>query len=298
MIYDNGFGLEQMMDAAKDQMAAAKKRLHSLDTLLVARLDGRSPLSLLAGVLFSVGWIVVFLAAYACLKGHLPEPLLLALLGASLLLALSLVVDKLIQIKYYGSILNARTRLVQMHRRVSKAQKNLAARQQAYMERRFDQWELPLDASPSINQSASQIAERLSGMETLSSTVLTAVKTALFYAACVVWTAAGAEILFDLVVVFELLEGLSPSTITVMKIASTVIAVIFEVLFARMIWAKTNCDVGNLTLLALALGPIVFAVVIALIWIVFFIIVMIFGLAANIVGIDAAILPVQLLWLP
>lgn len=294
MICDNSFGLEQMLEEAQDQMAAAKKRLRSLDATLAKHLDGRNRLGLLGAVLVSMGWIAVFLAVYVYLKGHLPEPLRLALLGVSLLLALSLVVDELIQISYYGSILNARTRLLQMRRRVDKAQKTLAAHFETYLKRRDAQWELPLTVGSSINQAAGQIAARLSGMEALSSTFLTAVKTVLYYAACVVWAAAGSYILFGLVVAFEFLEGLSPSTITVMMVASTVIACTFEALFARMIWAKTNCDVGNLTLLALALGPVIFVVVIALIWILYFIILLILYLVASIFGLGAAILPVYL----
>lgn len=294
MIYDNSFGLEQMLEEAQDQMAAAKKRLRSLDAALVKRLDGRNRLGLLGAVLFSVGWIAVFLVASVYLKGHLPEPLRLALLGVSLLLALSLIIDELIQISYYGSILNARTRLLQMRRRVDKAQKTLADHLETYLKRRDAQWELPLTVGSSINQTAGQISARLSGMEALSSTFLTAAKTVLYYAACVVWAAAGSYILFGLVVAFEFLEGLSPNTITIMMVASTVIACIFEALFARMIWAKTDCDVGNLTLLALALGPVIFAVVIALIWILYFVILLILYLVASIFGLGAVILPIHL----
>lgn len=281
MIYDNSFTLEQMMETARGQMTASQKRLRSIAAALDQRLEGQSRFRLLGGVLVSLGWAAVFVLAYVYSGRYLPRPYRLALLSASLLLALSMVIDGLLRIKYYGTILRARRRLVQMYRRVTKAQSTLAGGLQTYLARQGAQWELPLDAGASINQEAGRISAQLSGMEAFSTGFLPTVKTVLFYAACAAWTLAGAYVLFGFVPASIFAEGLSHSTLTVIMAAAMVIACCFEVLFARMIRARTDSDVGNLTLLALAVGPVIFAAVTILILIVYFIFIVVLCIAAS-----------------
>lgn len=281
MIYDNSFTLEQMMETARGQMAASQKRLRSIAAALDQRLEGQSRFRLLGGVLVSLGWAAVFVLAYVYSDRYLPRPYRLALMGASLLLALSMVIDGLLRIRYYGTILRARRQLVQMYRRVTKAQSTLAGGLQTYLARQGAQWELPLDAGASINQEAGRISAQLSGMEAFSAGFLPTVKTILFYAACTAWTLAGGYVLFGFVPASIFAEGLSHSTLTVIMAAAMVIACSFEVLFARMIRARTDSDVGNLTLLALALGPVIFAAATILILIVYFIFILVLCIAAS-----------------
>lgn len=293
MIYDNSFTLEQMMETAQDQMTTIKKRLRSIDATLNQRLDGQNRLSLLGTVIASLGWVAAFVLVYVCLSGHLPQPYRLALLGVSLLLALFMIIDELVRIKYYGTILKARKRLSQLRRRVEKAQSNLAGHLQTYLEQQGARWELPLDAGTSINQEASKISARLSGLEALSSSFITGVKNILYYVVCAAWTAAGSYVIFGFVADSQFVEGLSSGTLTIMMAAAMVIACIFDALFARMVWAKTDCEVGNLTLLALAVGPVIFAVVIVAILIIYVVILVVLYIVATIFGIGAAVFPFQ-----
>lgn len=275
MIYDNSIRLDQMMGAAQNQMVAAQKRLDSIDAALKRRLGGRSRFKLLGAVVVSLGWAAAFLAAYLFLDGHIPEPGRLTLLGVSLLLVLFMLIDELLQMKYYGTILRAQRQLSQLYRRVDQAQDALTSHLQTYLEQRDAQWEYPLEAGNSVNQKAGQITARLSGMEKLSSRFLTTVKKILYYAACAVWTAGGSYLIFSLTAAFLFEDDLSPFTLAVMMTTAMVIACVFEILFARMIWGKTNCEVGNVTLLALAMGPILFDAVFAAILLVFIILLVI-----------------------
>lgn len=296
MIYDNSFTLEEMMETAEGQMFTAKKRLRLIDAALTQHLDGHSRFRLLGAMAASLGWAVVFLLAYVCLNGHMPGLCRLALLGVSLLLVLSVMAGELVELKYYGAIFRAQKQLAEMRRRVEKAQNTLPTQLQAYLERRDAQWELPLDAGEPINQRASQVAEQLSGMERMDGGFLPAVKTVLYYAACAAWTVGGAYVMFSFAAASQLMEGISSGPLTVMMVAGMVIACIFEVLLARMIWAKTNCEVGNLTLLALAVGPVIFAAAIVLMLLVYAVILLILYAAAVIFDLGAVIVPLTLLW--
>lgn len=282
MIYDNSFTLKQMMETAQDQMSKLQKRLLSIDAALKQRMDGRNRLNLLGALIASLGWAAAFVLVYVFLSGRLPQPYGMALLGVSLLLALFMIIDELIRIRYYGTILNARSQLVRMYRQVEKAQSTLAERLQAYLKQKDARWELPLDAGASINQEAGLISARLSGMEALSSGFITRVKNILYYVVCAAWTAAGAYVLFGFVAATQFVEGLSPGTLTIMMTAAMVIACMFDALFARRVWARTDCEVGNLTLLALAAGPVLFAAVIVVILIAYAVILLILYAAASI----------------
>ena len=74
----------------------------------------------------------------------------------------------------------------------------------------------------------------------------------------------GSYALFDYVASFDFLDFEYDTVHTIMIIAM-VVACIIEILIAKMIWGMTNCEVGNVTLFATAVGPLIFVALILLV---------------------------------
>ena len=261
MDLDNSFSLDEMMKTAKSQMIKIRERLDFIDNTASEHLGGRSRAGLVGAVLVSLLWAAAFLAAYHYLGHYIPElsgfPLGLLLLGVSLALVAFVMIGNLVQLKYYGTILNARRRLSRLSSRITKDQKALPGNLKVFLERHDAKWELPLKVGDSIDQEASRIASRLSGMEALSSGFIAKFKLFLYYVACLVWASVGGY------TIVELTGGMDGTvTDTILVVVLTVITCIIEVLIAKVTWDVTGEDVGNGTLLALFLGPVIFFVVV------------------------------------
>ena len=264
MTFDKSFTLDQMMKDAQAQMTKTGERLNAIDATLNDRLGGRSRLGMLGAVIVSVAWGAAFLFAYCYFNAYIPEPFGLPLLGVSLALVVFVIIGDFVHLKYYGTILNAQERLTQLRSRVEMGQSGLPGNLRAFMDRRNAQWEMPLEAGSSINQEANQIEAQLAGMETLSSGLIAKIKDFLYYVTCIAWAGVGSYALFDYVASFDFLDFEYDTVHTIMIIAM-VVACIIEILIAKMIWGMTNCEVGNVTLFATAVGPLIFVALILLV---------------------------------
>lgn len=283
MNFDTCFTLDQMMEDAQKRMTRTVERLHAIDQTLNSRLGGRSRLSLVAALVISAAWAAAFLYAYNYFKEYIPEPYGLILLIVSLVLVAFVIIGDFVHLKYYGAILNAQTQLTQLRSRAEIGRGALAESTRVFMARRNAQWEMPLEAGLSISQEAGQIEAQLANMESLSSGFIAMTKNILYYTACIAWTVVGSYALFDFVANEEPFN-ISESTLYAIMIVLMVIACIIEVLIAKMVWGKTDCDVGNITLLAVIAGPIVFVALAALAVLVVMIVTAVLYIAAILIG--------------
>lgn len=257
MDFDHSFSLEKMMGDAKSQMSMNKEGLNIVDNMAGEHLDGRSRLGLLGAVLVSLVWAVAFLLAYHYFGHYIPEvhgfPLGRLLLGVSLALVAFVLIGNLVKLKYYGTILSARRRVARLLDRVTKHQKAMPGNLQVFLNQRSAQWELPLKVGSSIDREASRISARLSSMETLSNSFIVKLKLFLYYLACVVWTAVGGYTL----IAFD--GGMDNTAMDILiLVALTVDTCIIETTIARAVWSATDEEVGNVTLLAILPGPVIF----------------------------------------
>ena len=143
-------------------------------------------------------------------------------------------------------------------------QSSLSNNLQVFRERRRAQWELPLEAGSPIEQEANLISSQLSGMEALSRGFISKAKVFLYYVTCVAWAAVGAYALFDFAASLDLFD-FSDEVVHIIMVVALVVTCIAEAVIAKMIWSRTNEDVGNLTLLAVPIGPVVFVALVALV---------------------------------
>lgn len=288
MNLNSSFSLDEMMRTAQTQMIKTRERLGSIAKTADEHLGGRSRGTLLGAVAVSLIWAGAFLAGYLYFGHYLPQfngiPLGLVLLGVTLALVAFVVIGNLAQLKYYGTILSARDRLNRLDSRLAMGLSSLPNNLQVFRERRRAQWELPLDAAPPIEQEAGLIASQLAGMDALSHGFIAQAKKFLYYAACIVWTVVGSYTLL------ALLADRDPITSTedlerIGLLVALVIACIIEMLIAKTIRNRTGEDVGNVTLLALFIGPVVYIALILLAMLVIALLQVIIEIAAIIIGI-------------
>ncbi len=287
MTFDNSFALDQMMEEAKTQMTTSVERLYSIEKTLSGRLGGRTRLSLMAAAVVSVAWAAAFAFAYFRLGSFLPEKTALPLLGVSLLLMALVVVGDFVHMKYYGTILDAQERLTCLRGRVEMGQNALSENLRAFREKQSVQWEMPLQAGASINQEASQIEAQLNGMETLSSGFIAKSKTVLYYVVCVAWAAAGSCSLIEFASsmgIMEVVADLGPEIFRGIMIAAIVISCIVEAVIAKLVWGKTDCEVTNVTLLAVLAGPVIFVALLAAVALIIVVVQIVLYLAALAIG--------------
>lgn len=283
MNFDNSFSLEKMMKTAQKQMSTTGQRLSAIEDMVNQRLGGRSRASLLGAVVVSVAWAAAFLFAYHYYGHYIPEPFGLPLLCVTLALMAFLVVGYFVQLRYYGAILSARDRLGRLRGRLTMGQSSLSNNLKVFQGRRSAQWELPLEPGPSIDQEANLIETQLSSMEALSNGFIAKTKTFLYYVVCTAWAAVGSYALFDRVGSF-LFEATGSATQVVMMVALVIVCII-EAVIAKALWGATNNDVVNVTLLAVLAGPVVFAILCALVVLVIAVVQAVLYIAAIIVGI-------------
>lgn len=282
MDFDSSFSLEQMMRDAQTQMNKTKERLDSIDNTATKQLVGHSRAGLVGAVLVSLLLAAALPFAY-CRYGHympeiyeeLPVRLFLKImLGAALALVVFVAIGNLVELRYYGAILRARRRLSQLGGRVAKGQKSLSRKMEGFLERRGARWELPLKPGDSIDREAGRISARLAGMEALGGGFLAKLKTVLYYAVCIVWAVLGPYVVLT---VFYVLTGrasgessgssnsfeslgriFSPETMNILIIVLLAVgSCIAEVLIAAVVWFMTDKRVGNVTLLGLLPGLVV-----------------------------------------
>lgn len=292
MNLNNSFILDEMMKTAQTQMIETRKRVGAVDNMANQSLGGRSRASLLGAVVVSLIWAVAFLFAYHYFGHYIPEvrelPLGLILLGLSLVLVAFVVISYFVQLRYYGTILSARDRLARLDSRLAMGQSSLSNNLQVFRERRRAQWELPLEAGSPIEQEANLISSQLSGMEALSRGFISKAKVFLYYMTCVAWAAAGAYALFDFAASLDLFD-FSDEVVYIIMVVALVITCIVEVFVAKAIWSRTNEDVGNITLLAIPLGPVVFVALVALAALAIVLLQVVLYLAALVIGIACVI---------
>lgn len=288
MNINNSFSLDEMMKTAQTQMIETRKRVGAVDNMANQSLGGRSRAGLLGAVVVSLLWAGAFLFAYRYFGHYIPEvyelPLGLILLGLSLVLVAFVLISDFVQLKYYGAIIKAQDRLARLDSRLAMGQGSLSNNLQVFRERRRAQWELPLEAGPPIEQEANLISSQLSGMAALSHGFIAKAKTFFYYAACLAWTVVGSYTLL------ALLADRDPISSTedmerLLLLAAMVVACIIELLIAKAIRNRTDEDVGNVTLLALFIGPAVFVAIILLAMLIIGLLEVIIELAAIIIGI-------------
>ena len=265
MTFDNSFTLQKMTEDAKKQFDQAASRISGIESTLERRMDGKSRGNLILTLIFSVLWGAAYVYAYTFVLKRaesIPElipKIALVTLIASLVLVAAIAAGDFLQLKYYGTILSAKDKLVRLRSRVETGRSSMAGNTKTFLQRRASQWAMPFQTAPSVLEEASQIEAQLSNLEAVNSGLITNLKNWLFYPVCIAWTVVGCMAFRGTAYRVLAQVGLGGDVAKWIQIIGTAIACIVVFILAKLLWGVTNCSVTNLTLFVTAVGPLVLA---------------------------------------
>ena len=296
MTFDNSFTLLNMREEAQKQFTQAGERINDIENTLTERLGGKTKNGIIGTIAVSLLWGATYMFAFPYVQGSMLEGMFnvfpvaityLPKIGLALSLALvaAIVIGQLLQLKYYGVIFKVQAQLAMMKRRIDMGSIAFEDNTRWFMECRRNQWEQPLQPGSSIIDETRWINAQLSGLESINSGLIHKLKNVLYYLVCIIWTFAGSCGLFDWACELLYSADLSYSTSSVISKIAIVVACFVELLVAKSVWGKTDCSVGNLTMIATLLGPVVFALLSLLVFLVIIVVQIVIAIAAVVIGI-------------
>lgn len=275
-----------------DARQEGQKQLQTLVSQLDAIYDsfarntgGRSKASLHGNLLFTGVWLFAFLTAFHCLRGNAAPFFDAMALGCSVCLGLSMALDGLLQIRYYGSIFQGMDRVRRLRNAVEDAatEAALSTGLETYRGRKDRGFRLALPDTASVPEEATRLQNQLANMQRLSSGFLSKAEKYLFFAACTLWTILGSFAMEDFLW-SKLSSDLSWNTFHVLFWIFLLVACIAEGILAAFVWGETNCKVTNITLFACLAGPILFGGLVLVISVVVGIAIALVQLALYVIG--------------
>ncbi len=253
--------LNKLQAEAQTKLEALLAKINKTDDMLKDRLGGKGRGALIAGMFVSVLWAVIYCVLYGVLREKAHPLLMLVTLGVSVLLTLFLLIGNLVQVKYYGTILKARSRLLGMRNQVESAKRALSAELATYRAAENNGWKLQLKPGQPVENQLRQIESQISGLQAASGGFIHGVKNVLYYIATVAWTVVCCMALTD-VAMGILSDQISEKASNVICIIALILACIGAVIAAKIIWGATDCKVKNVTIFGTFCGPVVFALLI------------------------------------
>ena len=258
MNFEHSFTLSAMMNDAEAQFGELDSRLNEIETRLESRMNGKTRSSLIGAFFGTIFFLVAYFVLFYLLR-YTPYIYYGAItVVVSSLLIIAMVVDEFLQLNYYGSFLSYKGSLAQLKRRVELGRSSLQANYDTFMSCRPSKWSYSLNAGNSIYHEAKKIENSIAGVESISGGFLHSAKNALFYIVALAWTVLGSLALFD--TAYEVIGDIDEGWL----IGATIVACVGEIIIAKMVWSKTNCEVNNITLFMTLTGPILFVAVIAI----------------------------------
>lgn len=258
MNWEQTIDFQPMREEAAREFGRLTGQLDRTRSNLESRMNGNSTAAILGGILLSILYLAAYLYLYGLGRTRIGIPYLaLGALISGAALILTMVLDSLIRLGYYGGI---QRHLDQINRLIAGLKKSESALDKDlgdYSVADLRNWDLSLNGKESISGQAERIESAVSGMESLHRGFLNGLKNVLYYVTCLVWAAAGSLALFEIARRFvDVSQG--------WLYAGAGAACVAEILLARLLWSKTGCEVRSLTVLATFAGPLLFALVIAL----------------------------------
>lgn len=258
MTFDKSFTLSQMADDARKRFDSALSRVDRIDETLDKQMNGKSVSRISGSAVVSLIWLVAYIFLFYFVADMLTDslPATIALIS-SLVLMLLMLVETFIQLRYYGSISQTRSRLAGIRGRIEADKHDLSSDLSDYLSRRGSGWNLALEPGNPVDEDLDDVEQGISGIVAIQSGILPKLRLFAYYVTCLAWAVAGSFSMEGLL--HSLLGGeFSNDTLHVMLLVGMVITVVAEYFVAKLIWSMTDCAVTNLTLFATIAGPIIF----------------------------------------
>lgn len=253
--------LKSYSEKANKEFDAMESRLSEVENSFQTRMNGKTTGGL-AGALFgTILWLVVFAGAAFLVKDMLDRRLILAAFIVAVALIVFMAIDNIMDFSYYGKIESYSGAISQLQNRVRVGRSAITENHDAFMRSKAKGWNYQLSAAPSIPYEATSIETTMAGMESLKKGFISNAKNVLFFATVIAVSLIGCYVLFPFGgdMVQGIMDGEVPyDTLTILNFVAMVIVCIVEVILAKLVWSKTDCEVTGKTLFIIALAPVAY----------------------------------------
>ena len=266
MNFNESITLDTYSDNANKQFDEMQARLSKTDGGFQNRMEGHTTSDLIGSFIGTLAWLAAFIVCAIMIRKMVSGVILAFAMITVLGLVIFMLIDNSMNFTYYGNIDNYRNSVTRLQNRVSVGKNSIKSNHSAFVGAKENGWNYLLNAAYSIPEEAASIEATMANIETLKTGFINNAKIVFYYAASVMITVAGCVALFP--VGSKIITGISGETLSadIIRTLNTIallLVVVAEVFLARFVWGKTDCTVTNLTLFAVAIGPIAYMALIA-----------------------------------
>ncbi len=267
MYLDQDIKIDSMAAAAEKTFESTDKRLKEIESNFHSRMGGRTMGGVIGAFLGTALWIAGYAYAAVNLRSYLyvDNTLFMAVIVAIGLLLILMVIDELLNFSYFGKVSSYGSKVKKLKSRVGVGHESISANKDAYMKTKDVGWNYRLTAGESIPDEAAMIERSLNSMDSLKKRFLYMSKNGLYFLVTILITVIGSMALFPTAMDFlGRISSLSDETTPKICWVGMIVACICEIFVAKLIWSRSGCYVGNMTLFGIVTGPIVFSLLLAL----------------------------------
>lgn len=291
MDYNDEVFINSYGDEAYSQLSLIQSRLTEVENSFYSRINGKTTSSIVGSLIISIVWLVVYEGSAILVKDRVDMRLLIVAIVITILLILFMLIDGIMEHSYYGKISSYNDEIAQLQNRISIGINSIETNYNMLMNTKEDGWNFSLYASKSIIEEEINIETVMTQMESLKKGFVSNAKTFFYYASAVAIAFVGSVALFPegSSIINELTSGkASGDAVMIINVIAMLIAVIGEVIIARLVWSKTDCDVNNTTLLITMAGPIAYIALIVVGALIVMLVMFVVGIIIAIIGVVIA----------
>lgn len=292
MAFSENVSLQKYVDSANQKFNESESRLSEIEGSFQTRMNGKTTGGLIGSMFGTACWLVAFCVFFWYIRGYVDEMLSLVCLGIAVVLIISLFIDEIIGLSYYGKISSYKNNITQLNNRVSVGRSSIQSNQDAFMKARDNGWHYPLSVGTSIPEEAATIENTINGMESLKGGFINGLKNFLFYTFVVAVTGVGSWALVGTVeeIITSITgESISSDALMTLCVIGLVVVEVGVVILAKMLWSHTDCTVTNTTLLITPLGPVLFVILAAVATLLLMLVLWLISLVMALISVAIAI---------
>lgn len=275
MRFDDCITLEAYADKANKQFGNLQDKLSDLESSFQTRMNGKTTASIIGSIVGTACWIIALgYGVYVLYYGYsnmINSTYVLLGGGVALCLLVIMLIEEILDFKYYGKITTYKKTVSQLRKRVEIGKSSIKANHDEFMASRANGWNYALNAATSIPEEAESVVSTVKSMESIKKGFINSAKNFLFFSSVIAVTIVGCIALFSRGC--GMIEGitsnfwgsvLSNDAVTVLSSIGVILTVVGMILLSKLVWSKTDCNVNNLTLFIVALGPIAYLALVGL----------------------------------
>lgn len=296
MYLDQNIKINSMADKARKTFESTDKRLENIERNFHSKMRGRTMKGAIGSFFGTALWIIVAIIAainYPLNVDNIFDfefiiyVVTFAIIG---LLLINMIIDEIMNFKFLGEVSSYGLNVSQLRSRIKIGSKAINANVDTYIDAKNKGWDYNLDLGESILDETEIIEGTLSSMDSLKNGFINSFKTKLYYITAIIITFVGSNMLsstaaYILTEFFEISNDAAKGFCIVAMIG----ACVAEIFIAKLFWSRNECNVTNITLFGMVIGPVAFialilvgSLVVGLVYIAIQVVIAIIGFAIAI----------------